>query len=66
MYHRHDPERQIRHVSGSLLHTLLRAVNWSEDARTDITEASDKIRDTFRDEGVKQIQKAIEQSWNQL
>ncbi|MGE3241681.1 MAG: ATP-dependent endonuclease, partial [Pirellulales bacterium] len=62
-----DPARQIRHVSGSLLHTLLRAVNWSNDSKTAIADASNTIRDTFRDEeGVKQIQKAIEESWNEL
>lgn len=62
-----DPVRQIRHVSGSLLHTLLRAVNWSEDSRTKITEASDTMRDTFREEdGVQQIQEAIEESWKEL
>jgi energy-coupling factor transporter ATP-binding protein EcfA2 len=62
-----DPAKQIRQVSGSLLHTLLSAVHWSDDAKEEITKASDSIRDAFGDEGgVKEIQAAIEKCWADL
>jgi putative ATP-dependent endonuclease of OLD family len=62
-----DPARQIKQVSGSLLHTLLRAVQWTDEAKESISEASDSIRDTFGDEaGVKEIQAAIEKCWADL
>ena len=62
-----DPARQIRHVSGSLLHTLLRAVHWSDKSKKAIADASDAIRKTFTGEaGVKEIQAAIEASWGNL
>lgn len=62
-----DPAKQIRHVSGSLLHTLLSAVNWMDETKDAITKASDSIREAFGDEdGVKEIQTAIEKCWVDL
>lgn len=62
-----DPDRQIKNVSGSLLHVLLRSVNWTEAGRNEIAEASDSIRDTFGSEdGVKLIQGAVVARWSQL
>lgn len=62
-----DPGRQIRQVSGSLLHTLLRAVQWSDGAKTAIETSSNSIRDTFvSEEGVKVIQAAIDGCWKEL
>ena len=62
-----DPARQIRQVSGSLLHTLLRAVRWSDETKQVISDASDSIREAFGSEdGVKEIQGAIEECWKEL
>jgi putative ATP-dependent endonuclease of the OLD family len=62
-----DPAKQIRHVSGSLLHMLLSAVHWSDEAKEAMAKASDAIREAFGDEdGVKEIQTAIEKCWTDL
>jgi putative ATP-dependent endonuclease of the OLD family len=62
-----DPARQIRHVSGSLLHTLLRAVHWSDETKREVSEASDAIRDAFAaEDGVVAIQAALEACWKEL
>jgi energy-coupling factor transporter ATP-binding protein EcfA2 len=62
-----DPARQIRQVSGSLLHTLLGAVHWSDDGKETISKASDTIRNAFGDEeGVKEIENAIVECWSNL
>lgn len=62
-----DPAKQIRQVSGSLLHTLLRSVRWSDETKKAISDASDSIREAFgEEEGVKEIQKAIEKCWGDL
>jgi predicted ATP-dependent endonuclease of OLD family len=62
-----DPARQIKQVSGSLLHALLRAIEWSADTKKEIQEASDTIRDCFAEEdGVKEVQSAIEKCWKEL
>lgn len=62
-----DPAREIRLVSGSLLHILLRAVEWSDTAKAEMAEASDAIRTAFANEdGVKAIESAMEQCWTEL
>jgi hypothetical protein len=54
-------------VSGSLLHTLLSAVHWSDETKEAITTASDSIRKAFgAEDGVKEIQTAIEKCWVDL
>lgn len=62
-----DPARQIRQVSGSLLHTLLQAVQWSDETKQTVEEASKEIRGAFGGEkGVQEIQGAIESAWKDL
>lgn len=62
-----DPSRQLKQVSGSLLHTLLRAVEWSQETRDAISEATEAIREAFGSEkGVETIHAAITTCWAQL
>jgi putative ATP-dependent endonuclease of OLD family len=62
-----DPVRQIRQVSGSMLHSLLKAVEWSEGVREKVTDSSEAMREAFgNEEGVKEIQAAIERTWREL
>ncbi len=62
-----DPVKQIRHVSGTIMHRLLNAVHWSDDVRGRFASASDTILEAFGEEaGVKIIQKAMTENWQQL
>ncbi len=62
-----DPLRQIRHASGSILPRLLKAVNWSDDVRTDIAEASSDIQKSFIGEaGIKRVQTTLGDRWNEI
>ncbi len=62
-----DPARHIRQVSGSILNTLMRAVNWSSTTRTNIATASQSIQNAFGAEGgIATIQTAIRKYWQQL
>lgn len=62
-----DPLRHLKQVSGSVLHQLLEAVNWSDEVRGKVTEASEELQSAFSGEGgVKEIQKAIESTWKEL
>lgn len=62
-----DPAKQIRQVSGSLLHSLLRAVDWSDGVKGAVTAASDTMRSAFGGErGVSAIEKAMGTWWVKL
>jgi putative ATP-dependent endonuclease of OLD family len=62
-----DPVRQIKQVSGSMLHTLLRAVEWSDDARKEIEAASETIREAVGETtGVQTIAMTIKTCWKEL
>lgn len=62
-----DPLRQIRHASGSILPRLLRAVNWSDDVRTDVAEASTDIQKSFIGEaGIKRVQSTLQDRWKEI
>lgn len=62
-----DPLRQIRHASGSILPRLLRAVNWSDDVRTDVANASSDIQKSFTGEaGIKSVQSTLRDRWKEI
>lgn len=62
-----DPVRQVRQVSGSMLHHLFRAVRWSEEVTEGVEEASEELATKFsEEEGVKAIEDALKDSWQSL
>ena len=62
-----DAVRQIRQASGSILHTVLRAVRWSSKVKTAVEGASKAIQDAFEDEkGVVDVQTALSSTWQEL
>jgi predicted ATP-dependent endonuclease of OLD family len=62
-----DPVRHIRQVSGSLFHSLLQSVYWSDNAKNKVTTFSDEIRKAFSEEkGVALIEKVISECWQVL
>lgn len=62
-----DPARHLRHVAGSLIHPLLKAVQWSEATRETAEEAAADVQTAFRGEpGVQRIEAAIVEQWTEL
>lgn len=62
-----DPARHLRQVAGSLIHPLLRAVQWAEATRETAEEAAESVQEAFRGEpGVQQIEAAIAAQWTAL
>lgn len=62
-----DPVRQIKQVSGSMLHSLLRAVEWSDEVKQTVVDSSEAIREAVGEAaGVRTITGVIEACWQQL
>jgi putative ATP-dependent endonuclease of the OLD family len=62
-----DPARHLRQVAGSLIHPLLRAVQWSDATRETAGQAAETVQAAFRgEEGVRQIEAAIREQWKAL
>jgi putative ATP-dependent endonuclease of OLD family len=62
-----DPVRQIKQVSGSMLHSLLRAVEWSDEVKQTVVDSSEAIREAIGEAaGVRTITQVIETCWQQL
>jgi putative ATP-dependent endonuclease of OLD family len=62
-----DPARHLRQVAGSLIHPLLRAVQWADATRETAAEAAESVQAAFREEpGVQQIEAAIVEQWTAL
>lgn len=62
-----DPSAQLRHVSGTLLQPLLKAIQWAEATRTSATQAASQIRNAVRSEAaVQALERAITTEWNRL
>ncbi len=62
-----DPLKQIRQASGSIMHRLFRAVNWSDGMRPSVEASSDELSASFRGEpGIQLIQTALTTLWKQL
>ncbi|MEP6822743.1 MAG: TOPRIM nucleotidyl transferase/hydrolase domain-containing protein [Chthoniobacterales bacterium] len=62
-----DPARHLRHVAGSLIHPLLKAVQWSDATRETAKEAAEQVQTAFRAEpGMQQIEAAIVVQWTAL
>lgn len=62
-----DPVRQIKQVSGSMLHSLLRAVEWSDNVKQTVIDSSDAIRTAVGEAaGVRTITSVVETCWREL
>ena len=62
-----DPVRQIKQVSGSMLHSLLRAVEWSDEVKQTVMDSSDAIRTAVGEAaGVRTITAVVEACWREL
>ena len=62
-----DPSKQLRQVSGTILHRLVRTVQWTEETKKAFIEASAGIGEAFsKEDGVQSIQGAISAAWGKL
>lgn len=62
-----DPAKQLRHVSGTVLYKLLKAVEWKPTTKASVKKASDEMRDAITGEvGVTSIQNSISGAWEKL
>ena len=62
-----DPLKQLRHVSGTIMHRLLNAVVWSDNVKESHADASESVFEAFAKEGgVEVIQKEITENWQEL
>ena len=62
-----DPSRQIRLASGSIMHRLFGAVNWSPEVIEGVEKASSDLNNSFRaEDGVGIIREALTKHWQAL
>ena len=62
-----DAARQIRATTGALAARLLRAIEWSDDTKTAVDEAQDKLTASFDEEpAIKAIATALDSRWSTL
>jgi putative ATP-dependent endonuclease of the OLD family len=62
-----DPRAQIRATTGALAARLLRAIEWSTETQEAVTEASEKLSETFdAEDAIDAISKALERRWEDL
>lgn len=62
-----DASAQVRATTGALAARLLRAIEWSEDARGSVDEAAEALTDAFEGEAaIAAIGKALQARWSSL
>lgn len=62
-----DPARHLRSAAGSLIHPLLKAVQWSEATRETTEDSAENVQAAFRGEpGLRRIEEAIVEQWTLL
>ncbi|WJH38365.1 AAA family ATPase (plasmid) [Aliirhizobium terrae] len=62
-----DAASQIRATTGALAARLLRAIDWSENARKEINDATAKLSSAFdAEDAIKAIAKALTNRWSDL
>ncbi len=62
-----DAARQIRATTGALAARLLRAIEWSDNTKTAVDEAQDKLTASFDEEAaIKAIATALDARWSTL
>lgn len=59
-----DPGKQLKNVSGSMIHQVMKSVNWKNETKENVKEHIDKINENFSAEsGVKILKNAIQKEW---
>ena len=62
-----DPGAQIRTTTGALASRLLRTIEWCEDTRETVEEASETLSDAFENEtAIKVISRTLKERWSGL
>jgi putative ATP-dependent endonuclease of the OLD family len=62
-----DPAQQIRTSSGSIMHRLLNAVEWTDALRDAVNDAAQEIREKFdAEDGVAVVKGALSGTWGQF
>lgn len=62
-----EPSQQIRQSSGTIMHQMLQAIEWTETLREKIENAAKRIQSNFsKEKGIKEIQKHLSQEWKTL
>lgn len=62
-----DPAKQLRHVSGTVLHKLMQAVEWQETTKEAVKQACEDMSGAIVSEvGVATIQNSIGATWEKL
>lgn len=60
-----DPGKQIKQTSGTVMHRLMRAVEWSDELKTCVQESTTTIQDKFSEEkGIGLVQQKMGGAWN--
>ncbi|OQO89243.1 ATP-dependent endonuclease [Enterococcus casseliflavus] len=59
-----DPSKQLKSISGSMIHQVMNSVNWKDETRSNIKKNIDKINEDFSVEsGVNILKTAIQKEW---
>lgn len=59
-----DPGKQLKNVSGSMIHQVMNSINWKDETRENVKEHIDKINEDFSVEsGVNILKNAIQKEW---
>ena len=62
-----DASAQVRATAGALAARLLRAIEWSDQARDSVDAATENLVDTFeREDAIKAIGKRLKKRWSSL
>ncbi len=62
-----DPGRQLRNVSGTMLHRLFRALTWSDGSSKAIADAANSVQAALAGEkGIKLLEVAVQAGWESL
>jgi putative ATP-dependent endonuclease of OLD family len=62
-----DPGRQLRNVSGTMLHRLFRALTWSDNSSKAITDAAAAVQDALtKEKGITLLEQAVQAGWESL
>jgi hypothetical protein len=62
-----DPAQQIRTSSGSIMHRLLNAVEWTDTLRNAVNDAALDIREKFdAEDGVAVVKDALAETWGEF
>ena len=62
-----DPNRQLKYVAGTIVNSLFKAINWSEEITTEVEAASEEVLEAFgKEPGITHIEGVIGKTWKAL